>query len=89
MPTKRLSTKSVQQQPNLSDALSDLRHLEPLTDNLGELASALHGLVHMHGFAILAKYGSAQDQAKVVEMIKRNYFYDDFPHEELACPFSN
>jgi hypothetical protein len=63
---------------DLTYNLQPLYHIESLADNVGELASALHGLANATAMSVIAKNGTQDDRAVAVEYLKR--WFDDFKH---------
>lgn len=53
--------------------LRHLYHMDTLSQNTGELASALAHLAEVTAFSIVARYGTDEDRALVVAKLKRRF----------------
>jgi hypothetical protein len=65
---------------SIAEELRPLYRVAEIADNLGELASALHGLANARGMSVIAQYGNDEDRAKAVAYLKR-WFHEDFRDE--------
>lgn len=64
----------------VAEKLHDLYHTEQIADNLGDLASALHGLANATAMSVIAQHGLPEDHAKAIAYLKR-WFHDEFRDE--------
>lgn len=60
----------------IAEELRPLYHIESISDNIGELASALRGLADATAMSVIAKNGNEEDGAVAVEHLKRRF--EDF-----------
>lgn len=60
---------------SVAEELRPLYHLEPVADNIGELANALHRLANATALSVIAKHGTEKDREAAVAHLKR-WFQD-------------
>jgi len=53
-----------------SSELDSLRHLDTISDNIGELATSLNAVAQALAASVIAQHGSADERAKIIEHLK-------------------
>ena len=53
----------------IAEELKPHHHIEEIADNLGNIASALSGLVKVHALQAIAAHGNDEERARAVEQL--------------------